>query len=168
SARSSSWNSTSCRSRTEWTCTTSGNGSSPERRSNDQNMPITGVMPEPAVTNMSLSGVGDGRWKSPAGAASRTMVPGLTVPTMWLLSTPSGIALTVTEYSPLPDVGAEVNEYERQVHRPSSSTPIPRYWPGWSVGVAPQPALITRVTTSSASRPTATISPRSSRDDHSG
>ena len=44
---------------------------------------------------------------------------------------PSGIALTVIEIvlSACEMSGTEVSEYERHVQRPSTSTPIPTYWP---------------------------------------
>ena len=65
-------------------------------------MPITGVMPEPAVTNRALAGRGAGRVKSPVAWSSVDQGAGLRrARTRWLLTLPSGIALTVIEMQPV-------------------------------------------------------------------
>ena len=64
-----------------------------------RSIPITGVMPEPAVTNRSLPPSG-GSTNSPAACSRWTRVPGREAWTRWLLTTPSGTALTVTEIRP--------------------------------------------------------------------
>ena len=98
---------------------------------------ITGVIPEPPVTNSTDAGAGSGITKLPCGAASRTMVPGSTPPTRWVDRKPSGMALTVMVMVREPRraapavTGLEVSEYDRQRQRPSISRPIPMYWPGW-------------------------------------
>ena len=51
---------------------------------------------------------------------------------------------------------------------PSTSTPMPTYWPGWWSNDQPQPGRITRVAAVSVSRTTFSTRPRSSRVDHSG
>ena len=58
-------------------------------------MPITGVMPEPAVTMSSLRGIGVGSTKSPSAWPRWTIWPGRTWCTRCWETTPSGIALTV-------------------------------------------------------------------------
>ena len=73
-------------------------------------MPITGVMPLPAVRNSTLAGGGSGRMKSPLGAAKRTMVPGSRPLTRWLEMKPSGVAFTVMEMCPWSRRGVEVRE----------------------------------------------------------
>ena len=65
------------------------------RRASVRSIDITGVMPEPAVTNNTEAGAGSGITKLPCGAASRTIVPGATPPTRWVDRNPSGMALTV-------------------------------------------------------------------------
>ncbi len=64
-----------------------------------RSIPMTGVMPEPAVTNSSLPG-GSESTKSPAACSSWTRVPGRASWTRWLLTLPSGTALTVIEIRP--------------------------------------------------------------------
>ncbi len=61
------------------------------------------------------------------------MVPGFTPATQWVDRKPSGIAFTVTVTMRAdPDAaGLDVSEYDRQRQRPSTSSPIPMYWPGW-------------------------------------
>ena len=88
------------------------------------------VIPLPAVRNRILAGGGSGRAKLPFGAASRTTVPDGTPLTRWLDRNPSGIAFTAIEISLPSCPGGEVNEYDRQCHRPSTGTPMPMYWPG--------------------------------------
>ena len=96
---------------------------------------ITGVMPEPAVRNNTAGGAGSGSTKLPCGAASRTIVPGWTPSTRCVDRNPSGIAFTViVTVRALRCVvltgrvrGLDVNEYERQRHRPSTSNPMPMY-----------------------------------------
>ena len=68
-----------------------------------RSIPITGVMPEPAVTNSSrtFSPRGAvGSTNSPAACSRWTSVPGRLSRTMWLLTLPSGTALTVIEIRP--------------------------------------------------------------------
>ena len=69
------------------------NGSALEKRL--RSIPITGVMPDPAVTSSIFSGIGSGSTKSPSACASWTISPGWILRTRWLETTPSGIALTV-------------------------------------------------------------------------
>ncbi len=64
--------------------------------------------------------------------------------------------------------GVEVSEYERHWMRPSTSMPIPTYWPASWSNDQPQPGLMTRVEASSVSWTTSSSRPRSSRADHSG
>jgi hypothetical protein len=100
---------------------------------------ITGVIPEPPVMNSTFAGAGSGITKLPCGAASRTIVPGATPPTRCVDRNPSGMALTVIVMVRFePDVaaaprvtGLEVSEYDRHRQRPSTSSPMPMYWPGW-------------------------------------
>ena len=101
------------------------------RRASVRSIDITGVMPEPAVMNSTDAGAGSGMTKLPCGAASRTIVPGATPPTRWVDRNPSGIALTVMVMVRAPLTGLDVSEYDRHRHRPSTSTPMPMYWPGW-------------------------------------
>ena len=70
---------------------------------------ITGVTPEPAVTNRIFCGGGLGSEKSPLGAARRITVPGETPSTRWLERKPSGLALMVTEIT-LASPAIEVRE----------------------------------------------------------
>ena len=65
-----------------------------------RSMPMTGVMPEPAVTKSSLPRAGSGSTKSPAACSRWTSVPGRASRTRWLLTLPSGTALTVIEIRP--------------------------------------------------------------------
>ncbi len=58
-------------------------------------MPITGVMPEPAVTSSSFWGIGWGSTNSPSACSSWIIWPRRAWCTRWLETTPSGIALTV-------------------------------------------------------------------------
>ena len=88
--------------------------------------------------NNTDAGAGSGITKLPCGAASRTIVPGATPPTRWVDRNPSGMAFTVMvmvrELGPMSTEGSgrtDVNEYDRQRHRPSTSRPMPMYWPGW-------------------------------------
>ena len=60
-----------------------------------RSMPITGVMPEPAVTNSSCSGIGIGSTKSPAACWRWIIWPARTRCTRCWETIPSGIALTV-------------------------------------------------------------------------
>ena len=61
-----------------------------------RSMPITGVIPEPAVTNRNRP-PRVGSTKSPVACSRWTRVPGSARWTRWLLTTPSGTALTVIE-----------------------------------------------------------------------
>ena len=74
-------------------------------------MPITGVMPEPAVTNRAFAGRCSGRQNSPAAWSSWMSVPGV-VPVHQVVADtlPSGIALTVTLMQPSVRVRSEVSE----------------------------------------------------------
>ena len=86
------------------------------------------------MRNSTDAGAGSGSTKLPCGAASRTIVPGATPPTRWVDRNPSGIALTVivmVRRSAVIVTGLDVNEYDRQRQRPSTSRPMPMYWPGW-------------------------------------
>ena len=65
--------------------------------------------------------------KLPCGAANRTIVPGATPPTRCVDRKPSGIALTVMVILRLEVTGADVREYDRHRHRPSTSKPMPMY-----------------------------------------
>ena len=64
-----------------------------------RSIPITGVTPEPAVTKSSLPGF-SASTNSPAACSSWTRVPGRAWWTRWLLTLPSGTALTVIEIRP--------------------------------------------------------------------
>src|SRR5580693_7529224 len=106
------------------------------RRTSVRSIDITGVIPDPAVRNRIDGGAGSGSTKLPWGAASRTIVPGATPATRWVERKPSGIAFTVmVTVREDPDreraAGLDVSEYDRQRQRPSTSNPIPMYWPGW-------------------------------------
>ena len=74
-----------------------------------RSIPITGVIPLPAVTNSTCCGACAGRWKSPVAWSSWMTVPGRARRTMWLLTLPSGIALTVIAIRPSRR-GPEVSE----------------------------------------------------------
>ncbi len=68
-----------------------------------RSIPITGVMPQPAVTNRSLVRLADeggGSTNSPAACSRWISVPGRVCRTRWLLTVPSGTALTVIEMRP--------------------------------------------------------------------
>ena len=133
SARSSPAKTTSSAVGAECTTTTSG-------RSALRSIPITGVMPLPAVTNRTFAGAGVGSTKSPVGWSSCTTVPGVVRRTRWLLTTPSGIALTVTVMQPSVRCSGEVSEYARHCRTPSTSTPSRTYWPGtWVAPAAARP-----------------------------
>ena len=64
-----------------------------------RSIPMTGVMPEPAVTMRNLPPSG-GSTNSPAACSRWTSVPGRASWTRWLLTRPSGTALTVMEMRP--------------------------------------------------------------------
>lgn len=89
----------------ECTTTTSAPPSTSAR-----SIPITGVTPLPAVTKSTRVGGRPGSTKSPWAWSSWTTVPGRVRRTRWLLTTPSGIAFTVTEIGPPRRAGAEVTE----------------------------------------------------------
>ena len=97
------------------------------RRIRVRSIDITGVIPDPAVMNNTAGGGGSGSTKLPCGAASRTIVPGLTPATRCADRKPSGIALTVMVTVRAPLTGLDVNEYERHRQRPSTSNPMPMY-----------------------------------------
>ncbi len=63
-------------------------------------MPMTGVMPLPAVRKSTLAGAGVGRVKSPVAWSSMTSVPGAVARTRWVETLPSGIALVVIATHP--------------------------------------------------------------------
>jgi hypothetical protein len=116
------------------------------RRTSVRSIDITGVTPEPAVRNSTDAGAGSGITKLPCGACRRTIVPAAMPSTRCVDRKPSGMAFTVMAMlrSPLPNVaagaapdrevvsytGLDVSEYDRHRHRPSTSTPMPMYWPG--------------------------------------
>ena len=75
------------------------------RRGRSRSMPITGVMPLPAVTKSTLAGRGRAARSRRVAWSSWTSVPGLALRTRWLLTLPSGIALTVIEMRPSGAVG---------------------------------------------------------------
>ena len=87
------------------------------------------------MRNSTAAGAGSGITKLPCGAASRTIVPGATPPTRCVDRKPSGIALTVIvmvrERLMSWCTGLDVSEYDRHRQRPSTSRPMPTYWPGW-------------------------------------
>ncbi len=93
SSRSSSRKITSCGRGAQWIMATSSNPAS-------RSMPITGVMPLPAVRKSTLAGVAGGSTKSPAGWSSRIRVPGAARWTRWLLTLPPGTAFTVIVIRP--------------------------------------------------------------------
>ena len=74
-------------------------------------MPMTGVMPEPAVRNSALAGRGL-RQHELAGGLVELDDRARASPrcTRWLLTLPSGIALTVTLMQPSARVRSEVSE----------------------------------------------------------
>ena len=80
------------------------------RRSRVRSIDITGVMPLPATRKRVLGGGGLGSVNSPAGEASRTMVPGARPRTRWSERKPSGIARTVIVIVPLSRRGTELRE----------------------------------------------------------
>ena len=108
----------------EYTSSTSG---TVPRRSSVRSMEITGVIPLPPTRNSIRAGGGLGSTKSPAGAASRTIVPGARPRTRWSERNPSGIARTVIVIVLRSCSGGELREYERQWKRPSTCTPMPTY-----------------------------------------
>ena len=73
-------------------------------------MPMTGVMPEPAVRKRALAGRFGGRVKSPVAWSSMTSVPGVVARTRALLTLPSGIALVVMLMRPSPASARWVSE----------------------------------------------------------
>ena len=64
----------------------------------------------PAVTNSARAGRGDGSVKSPVAWSRWIRVPGCSARTTWLLTLPSGIALTQIEMIPSGAVTGEVSE----------------------------------------------------------
>jgi hypothetical protein len=124
-----------------------------------RSMPITGVMPLPAVRNRTLAGLSGGRVKSPAAWSSMIIVPGVAWCTRCWLTLPSGMALTVIEMRMFrAEVWEawelrEVSEYARQLRTPSTSTPMRTYWPGLCPS-QPRPGLMTKVTASRVSERT--------------
>src|SRR6478672_441870 len=97
------------------------------RRDRVRSIDITGVIPDPPVMNSTDAGAGSGITKLPCGAASRTIVPGATPPTRCVDRNPSGIALTVIAMVASDLDGADVSEYDRHRHLPSTSRPMPMY-----------------------------------------
>ena len=73
-------------------------------------MPMTGVMPLPAVRKRTRSGRASGRTKSPLAWSSMIIVPGSARRTRWLLTFPSGMALTVTLMQPSGAEAGQVRE----------------------------------------------------------
>ena len=65
-----------------------------------RSIPITGVMPLPAVRNRILAGGWSPRVNSPAAWSSWTTVPTVARRTRWLLTLPSGMAFTVIAMQP--------------------------------------------------------------------
>ena len=102
------------------------------RRSSVRSIDITGVIPDPAVRNGSDAGAGSGGDEIALGGRQPHDGARCTPPTRWVDRKPSGIALTAMVIAPArPDVtAADVSEYDRHRHRPSTSSPIPTYWPG--------------------------------------
>ena len=143
SSRSSSPKMTSAAVGAECTTTTSASSSRWLR-----SMPMTGVMPLPAVRNRpSRGGRRAGRSRRWPGRAWM-IVPGSARRTRWLLTLPSGIALTVTLMQPSvrPRSGRSASRRAtggRRRRRCRSRM----YWPGtWPS--QPRPGRITRVTAS--------------------
>ena len=64
-----------------------------------RSIPMTGVMPDPAVTKSSLPPL-VGNTNSPAACSRWIRVPGFDSRTRWVLTRPSGTALTVIEIRP--------------------------------------------------------------------
>ena len=91
--------------------TNSGGTSSGMPRS----IPMTWVTPEPAVTNSAFAGRWAGSTNSPVAWSSWTMVPGRARCTRWLLTLPSGMALTVIVKQPSARTSTEVIESARGV-----------------------------------------------------
>lgn len=73
-------------------------------------MPMTGVIPLPAVRNRILAGGGRSRVNSPVAASSDTMVPAAACRTRWWETMPPGTALTVIDRHLSARPGAEVIE----------------------------------------------------------
>src|SRR5258707_15851276 len=97
------------------------------RAFNERIMAINGVMPLPALTNRTFGGGGAGSAKAPLGAASRTIVPGLTPLTRGGdRKTPGGAFTVIVMHFSFPN-GTEGREYERQCQRPSAPKPDPPY-----------------------------------------
>lgn len=143
-------------------CTTTTSLRLAERR-----MPITGVMPLPAVTKRIFSGACPGTTKSPAGRSRPRSMPGRALPMRCRLTAPSSTAVTVTVSSPSGRWGALVSEYARHSRTPSTSTPSRRYCPG-SCRRQPRPGRSVRVTARSVSGWTATTLARSTSRLRSG
>ncbi len=94
-ARSSEPKTTASAVRAECTTTTSDSSCSALR-----SMPMTGVMPLPAVMNSALVGRGAQSVNSPAGRSMCRIAPRLAARSRWVLTTPSGTALTVMVIRP--------------------------------------------------------------------
>jgi len=73
-------------------------------------MPITGVTPLPPVRKSALAGGVAGRAKSPVAWSRWMRVPGCRARTTWLLTVPSGMALTQMESRPSGASASEVSE----------------------------------------------------------
>ena len=73
-------------------------------------MPITGVMPLPAVTNSTLAGATSGSTNSPAAWPRCTSIPARARRTRWVLTAPSGRAVTVTAMQPSSRFAGQVSE----------------------------------------------------------
>ena len=73
-------------------------------------MPITGVMPLPAVMNSRRSGSHSGSTKSPAGASICRRAPTRSSSLRWADTRPPAIALAVISMQPSSRSGAEAIE----------------------------------------------------------
>ncbi len=90
-------------------------------------MPMTGVMPLPALMNSILAGRGSGRVNAPSISPSRTRSPGWIRCTRCGDTTPPSTFLGVTLISPSSGAGSDVSEYARQWYTPSMTTPSRTY-----------------------------------------
>ena len=107
------------------------------RRTNVRSIDITGVIPDPAVRNRIDGGAGSGKHEVALGRGQPHDGPRLDTGHQVAGQEAFGHRLDGDGHRagrwPDPDApaGLDVSEYDRQRQRPSTSSPIPMYWPGW-------------------------------------